>query len=51
MIMDPVFLDVKKLGSLIKAKELSPTELTHTFLERLQKIGSSYNSTVTVTHD
>ena len=51
MIMDPVFLDVKKLGSLIKDKELSPTELTHTFLERLQNIGSSYNSTVTVTHD
>ena len=51
MNIDPVFLNVKKLGSLIRDKELSPTELTHTFLQRLQNIGSSYNSTVTVTHD
>ena len=51
MNIDPVFLNVKKLGSLIRGKELSPTELTRTFLERLQNIGPSYNSTVTVTYD
>ena len=51
MNINPVFLNVKRLGALIKDKKLSPTEITRTFLERLQNIGPDYNSTVTITHD
>jgi aspartyl-tRNA(Asn)/glutamyl-tRNA(Gln) amidotransferase subunit A len=42
------FLPVRELASRIRAKKLSPVELTTGCLERLEKLGPRYNAVVTV---
>ena len=49
MIADDVaFLSVRELGDRIRAKKLSPVELTTGCLERLETLGPRYNAVVTV---
>ena len=47
--MSPVFIPIRELGELVRTKQVSPVELTETFLERLRSIGPRYNAVVTVT--
>jgi len=42
------FLPVRELAARIRAKKLSPVELTTGCLERLEKLGPQYNAVVTV---
>lgn len=44
-----VFRPIRELAGLIASKEVSPVELTQTFLERLEQFGPHYNSLVTLT--
>ena len=46
---DVAFLTVRELGKRLKAKEISPVELTRTYLDRLERWGPKYNCVVTVT--
>ena len=46
-----VFTTVRELGELVRTRQVSPVELTETFLERLESIGPKYNAVVTVTYD
>ena len=46
-----VFMSIRDLSALIRAKDLSPVELTETFLTRLEQLGPQYNAVVTVTRD
>ena len=46
-----VFLSVGDLGRLIRAKKLSPMELTEAYLSRLETIGPTLNAVVTVTRE
>lgn len=48
---DIAFLSVRELGSLIKAKQLSPVRLTEIYLERLQRYGDKLLCVVTLTPD
>ena len=45
------FKPIRELAGLIASKSVSPTELTQSFLERLEKFGPHYNSLVTLTAD
>ena len=52
MITDQtVFLSVGDLGRLIRAKKLSPVELTEAYLSRLETIGPTLNAVVTITRE
>src|SRR4029079_12923557 len=42
------FLTIRELAAKIRAKQLSPVELTHAVLERLETMGPRYNAVVTV---
>ena len=44
-----VFRPIRELAGLIAGKEISPVELTQTFLDRLERYGPHYNSLVTLT--
>ena len=44
-----VFRPVRELGELVRTRQVSPMELTETFLDRLQAIGPRYNAVVTLT--
>jgi aspartyl-tRNA(Asn)/glutamyl-tRNA(Gln) amidotransferase subunit A len=48
---DLAFADALTLGDLIAAKKVSSVELTHLYLDRLEKFGPSYNAIVTVMHE
>ncbi|MCY4365957.1 MAG: amidase [Chloroflexi bacterium] len=43
------FKPIRELAGLIAGKEVSPVELTQTFLDRLERYGPHYNSLVTLT--
>ncbi|MDE0233111.1 MAG: amidase [bacterium] len=46
-----VFKSIRQLGSLVQAREVSPTELAEVFLDRLERLGPDYNAVVTVTRE
>ena len=48
---EAVFRPLRELGELVRARQVSPVELTETFLDRLQAIGPRYNAVVTLTPD
>jgi aspartyl-tRNA(Asn)/glutamyl-tRNA(Gln) amidotransferase subunit A len=47
-VTDPSFLSVVELGTLLRSRRVSSTELTQHFLERLELLGPRYNAVVTV---
>jgi aspartyl-tRNA(Asn)/glutamyl-tRNA(Gln) amidotransferase subunit A len=51
MTRSPVFLSIRALGDLIRTRQMSPLELTKTFLDRLETLGPTYNAVVTITRD
>ena len=48
---DILFYSVRELGSKIKAKKLSPVELTEGYLDRLKKYGAKLGAVATITRD
>ena len=46
-----VFRPVRELGELVRTRQVSPVDLTETFLDRLRTIGPRYNAVVTLTAD
>ena len=48
---DVLYLTVRELGERIRAKQISPVELTESYLDRSQKVGPQLNAYVTLTHD
>jgi len=46
---DVVFRPLRELGELVRTRQVSPLDLTETFLDRLQAIGPRYNAVVTLT--
>ena len=46
-----VYKPVRQLSELVRERQVSPTELTEVFLERLDRIGSRYNALVTLMPD
>ena len=48
---DILYLTVRELGERIREKQISPVELTQSYLDRSQKIGPQLNAYVTLTHD
>ena len=51
IVPQAVFLPVRELGRLLKAKEASSVEITEVFLDRLERLGPAYNAVVTVTRE
>ena len=51
MTDDLVFLPIRRLGDLIRTKQVSPVELATLFLTRLENYGPTYNAIVTITHE
>ena len=49
MSESPVFLPIRRLAELVRAREVSPVALAETFLHRLETLGPRYNAVVTVT--
>src|SRR6266436_5281564 len=43
-----LFKPVRELGALVRARQMSPVELTEHCLERLERLGPRYNAVVTV---
>lgn len=43
------FKPIRELAELVASRSISPTELTQTFLDRLERLGPHYNSLVTLT--
>ncbi len=48
---DLVYMPVRGLAALIRAREVSPVELTELFLDRLERHGPSLNAVATVTRE
>jgi aspartyl-tRNA(Asn)/glutamyl-tRNA(Gln) amidotransferase subunit A len=48
---DILYLPVRELGRRIRAKQLSPVELTETYLARSEQLGPRLNAYVTITRD
>ena len=46
---DVPFLSIRELGELIRRRKISPVELTESYLERSERIGSRLNAYVTLT--
>ena len=44
-----IFRPLRELGELVRTRQVSPVDLTETFLERLRTIGPRYNAVVTLT--
>jgi aspartyl-tRNA(Asn)/glutamyl-tRNA(Gln) amidotransferase subunit A len=49
--VNPVFATVRELADAVRTRQVSPVELTETFLQRLERLGPRYNAVVTVTRD
>jgi aspartyl-tRNA(Asn)/glutamyl-tRNA(Gln) amidotransferase subunit A len=47
----PVFLPVRRLAELVRARTISPVALAETFLDRLETLGPTYNCVVTITRE
>jgi aspartyl-tRNA(Asn)/glutamyl-tRNA(Gln) amidotransferase subunit A len=48
---DPSFLSLPELGTLLRSRRISAAELTGHFLDRLERLGPTYNAVVTVLRD
>jgi aspartyl-tRNA(Asn)/glutamyl-tRNA(Gln) amidotransferase subunit A len=48
---DMLFASVRELGSLLRARRISPVALTEAYLHRLEKIGPKLGAVVTVTRE
>ena len=48
---DILYLSVRELGARIKARKLSPVELTESYLDRSERIGKRLNAYATITRD
>jgi len=46
-----VFMPIRELRTLVQTRQVSPVELTETFLARLETLGPQYNAVVTVTQE
>ena len=51
MTPSPIFLPLRELAALVRARRVSPVALTEEFLERLETLGPRYNAVVTVTRE
>ncbi|HWN18194.1 MAG TPA: amidase [Gemmatimonadales bacterium] len=45
---DPTFLSIPELGRLLRSRRISAAELTGHYLDRLERLGPTYNAVVTV---
>jgi aspartyl-tRNA(Asn)/glutamyl-tRNA(Gln) amidotransferase subunit A len=45
---DPTFLSIPELGRLLRSRRISVAELTGHYLDRLERLGPTYNAVVTV---
>ena len=48
MKADVLFMPLRELGALLKAREILPVELAELYLERIERFGPKYNAVVTV---
>ncbi len=48
---DPSFLSIPELGALLRSRRISAAELTGHFLDRLERLGPTYNAVVSVLRD
>jgi len=48
---DLAFLTISELSELIRAKKVSPVEITQTILERIERLNPALNAYITVTPD
>jgi Asp-tRNA(Asn)/Glu-tRNA(Gln) amidotransferase A subunit family amidase len=46
-----VFRPIRQLAELVRSRQLSPVTLAETFLDRLERLGPTYNAVVTITRD
>jgi len=51
MVQNCIYVPIRQLSELIRTRKISPIELTETFLNQLETIGSKYNAVVTITRD
>ena len=51
MPQNSLFMPIRSLAELIKARQVSPVEVTQFFLHRLQEMGPALNAVVTLTRD
>jgi len=51
MAEELIYLTVRELGAMVRARKVSPVELTETYLARSEKIGPQLNAYVTITRD
>ena len=51
MANDVIFLPIRQLAELVRARRVSPVELAQTFLDRLESIEPQLNAVVTVTRE
>jgi aspartyl-tRNA(Asn)/glutamyl-tRNA(Gln) amidotransferase subunit A len=51
MTGDVVFKPLRELGELVRTRKLRPVELAELFLDRLERLGSTYNAVVTIMRD
>ena len=50
-LQDIPYLSIAQLGELIKSKEISSSEATEAYLERISRIDGALNSYITVTYE
>jgi len=48
---NPIFISIRELSKRVRTRQVSPVELTETFLYRLENLGPKYNAVVTVTKE
>jgi Asp-tRNA(Asn)/Glu-tRNA(Gln) amidotransferase A subunit family amidase len=48
---DTLYLSVRELGALVRAKRISPVALTESYIERLERLGPKLGAVVTITRD
>ncbi len=48
---DVLYLPIRELGERIRARKISPVELTESYLERSKRLGPKFNAYVTITED
>ncbi len=51
MARNPIFISIRELSKRVRTRQVSPVELTETFLYRLENLGPKYNAVVTVTRE
>jgi len=47
----PIFMPIRKLGEMVRTRQISPVDLAEIFLDRLETLGPKYNAVVTVTRE